>query len=127
MSRHHSSLGATERRKDRERQQLHRNKLKAAARPTTHIINRAVAEAFFCMLDVERKKGIPSEIVMVSVLDIVSYVAQVLSAGTNASDRYDKSEVLDVVRKRITGKSLKKFRLDVTRPTQRRDDITAQD
>jgi hypothetical protein len=127
MSRHHSSLGAEERQKDRERQQLHRNKLKVAARPTTHIINRAVAEAFFCMLEVERQKGIPSQKVMISAFDVVNYVAQVLSAGTNASDRYKKSEVVDVVWKRITGKSLKKFRLDVTRPTQRRDDITGQD
>lgn len=114
MSEHHSSRRARALKKDTGRQQKRRDRLKEAGVPTTHVLNRAITEGLFYWLDAERAKGMPVNKAVLSVQDVLVYARQVLSRGTNASDRYDADAVTKALRARVGVQSASKFRI---RPT----------
>lgn len=111
MSEHHSSRRARALKQDTARQQKRRDKLKASGVPTTHVLNRAIAEGFLYWLDAERANGVHVSVASVPVQKVLVYAVEVLSRGTNGSDRYDANAVANALRSRIGKKSLTKFRL----------------
>ncbi|WIY52057.1 hypothetical protein O9Z70_11265 [Devosia sp. YIM 151766] len=111
MTEHHSSRLAREK-KDSDRQQAHRDDLKASGTPTTHVLNRALVEGLMCQIDLHRKRDVDLKDMKVSVQNIVAYATSILTAGTNASDHYDVESVVGTIRKRIGQPKPGKFRLE---------------
>ncbi|WP_375450604.1 hypothetical protein [uncultured Devosia sp.] len=120
MSEHHSSRRARAMKKDTGRQQKRRDRLKENGTPTTHVLNRAIAEGLFYYLDAERAKGVKIGLATVSVEKVLGYAGEVLTRKTNATDRYNPEAVARQIRARIVRKGVSKFRI---RPTWRTSDI----
>lgn len=119
---HHTTTRADTLKKDRERKKEDREEMKEAGIPTTHVLNRAIAEGFFYCLDAGRAQGIPVNEIRVSVQDVTSYATNVLTRHTNGTDRYDEDAVVTTIKKRITNKSDSKFRIKPTWVLQDDDD-----
>lgn len=108
---HHTTRRADSLKHDRERQKKRRDDLKELGAPTTHILNRALAEGFLYWLDAGRAQGLPIQQINVSSQDVLVYATNVLTRGTNGTDRYDRTAVTDALKKRIRRKSPSKFRI----------------
>ena len=119
MIQHHSSRLAREKKKDSNRQQARRDDLKASGTPTTHVLDRALVEGLMYLIDSQRKQDIELKDMKVSVQNIVAYATSILTAGTNASDRYNVESVAETIRKRIGQPKPGKFRLEHIPPRQR--------
>lgn len=119
MTQHHSSRLAREKKKDSNRQQVRRDDLKASGTPTTHVLDRALVEGLMYLIDNQRKQDIEIKDMKVSVQNIVAYATSILTAGTNASDRYNVESVAETIRKRIAQPKPGKFRLEHIPPRQR--------
>lgn len=122
MSEHHSSRRARALKKDTGRQQKRRDRLKEAGVPTTHVLNRAIAEGLFYYLDAERAKGVKVGLANVSVEKVLGYAGEVLTRGTNATDRYNPEAVARQIRARIVRDGVSKFRIPQTWATPPSDD-----
>ena len=122
MTEHHSSRRAREKKKDSDRQQAHRDDLKASGTPTTHVLNRALAEGLMYQIDLHRKRDVDLKDMKVSVQNIVAYATSILTAGTNASDHYNVESVAETIRKRIGQPKPGKFRLEHIPSRQRNAD-----
>ena len=122
MTEHHSSRRAKALKKDTGRQQKRRDRLKEAGVPTTHVLNRAIAEGLFYYLDAERAKGVKVGLATVSVEKVLGYAGDVLTRGTNATDRYNPEAVARQIRARIVRKGVSKFRIPPTWATPAHDD-----
>lgn len=79
MYEHHSSRRARALKQDTARQQRRRDRLKETGAPTTHVLNRAIAEGLFYWLDAERANGVPLSKAVISVQNVLVYARQVLS------------------------------------------------
>jgi hypothetical protein len=117
VTEHHSSRRARQLRKDSERQQRRRDALKAKRAPTTHTINRAIAEGYLYLLDAELAKGAPFKLAKLTAADVLVYAMQVLTRGTNAADSYDFDSVTKALRARVKRTGPSKFRLEPNRRT----------
>lgn len=116
MSEHHTSRRARALKKDTGRQQKRRDRLKENGTPTTHVLNRAIAEGLFYYLDAERGKGVKIGLATVSVEKVLGYAGEVLTRKTNATDRYNPEAVARQIRARIVRKGVSKFRIPPTWP-----------
>jgi hypothetical protein len=110
MTDHHSSRIARAKSKDRTRQQKRRNKLRASGAPTTHVLNRALAEGLMYQIDVQRARGVQTREIRVSVQHVLAYATAILTAGTNGTDRYACDAVVTAISNRIGQPDSKKFR-----------------
>lgn len=122
MPEHHSSRRARALKKDTSRQQRRRDRLKDAGTPTTHVLNRAIAEGLFYYLDAERAKGVKISLATVSVEKVLGYAGEVLTRKTNATDRYNAESVARQIRARVVREGMSKFRLPPTWATPASDD-----
>lgn len=122
MSEHHSSRRARALKKDTGRQQKRRDRLKEAGAPTTHVLNRAIAEGLFYWLDAERAKGVKIGMATVSVEKVLGYAGDVLTRKTNATDRYDAEAVAGQIRARIVRSGVSRFRIPPTWATPASDE-----
>lgn len=117
MSEHHSTRYANTLKKDRERQKKRRDELKGQGAPTTHVLNRALAEGFFYWLDEARARGVPVNEIKLSAQDVMVYAGRVLIRQTNATDHYNHAAVAEAIRRRVRNNS--KFRMKPTWKAQR--------
>ena len=122
MPEHHSSRRARALKQDTARQQRRRDRLKDSGTPTTHVLNRAIAEGLLYYLDAERAKGVPVSQAVILVQDVLVYATQVLSRRTNSTDHYDASAVHKALRARVGVQSASKFRIPPTWPVPADDD-----
>ena len=122
MTQHHSSRRAREKKKDIKRQQARRDSLKASGTPTTHVLDRALVEGLMHQIDKKRIQEIDLKDMRVSVQNIVAYATSILTAGTNATDRYNVESVAQAIRKRIGQPKRGKFRLESIPPQRRNAD-----
>jgi hypothetical protein len=122
VSEHHSSRRAQGLKKGAVRQQKRRDGLKKAGVPTTHVLNRALAEGMFYHLDAERSKGVPVNEAVISVQDVFVYAGKVLSRRTNGTDQYEVRAVVHAIRARVGKLSGKKFRIPPTWTTPSGDE-----
>lgn len=122
MTEHHSSRRAREKKKDSDRQQTRRDDLKAYGIPTTHVLDRALVEGLMYQIDLHRRRDVDLKDMRVSVQNIVAYATSILTAGTNASDRYNVESVAETIRKRIGQPKPGKFRLEHIPSRQRNAD-----
>ncbi|MGV8856750.1 MAG: hypothetical protein ACOH2L_19200 [Devosia sp.] len=111
---HHSTTRAETLKGDRERNKKNRDALKDAGAPTTHVLNRALAEGFLYYIDAGRAQGLAVSDIAVSAQDVLVYANAVLIRKTNGTDQYDKEAVRQALRKRIYRKSDSKFRIKTT-------------
>jgi hypothetical protein len=114
VTEHHTSRRAKALKKDTARQQKRRDRLKEAGAPTTHVLNRAIAEGLLYRLDAERAKGVTVSKAVISVQEVLVYATAVLTKKTNATDRYDVLAVNKAIRSRIYRVSDSKFRIAPT-------------
>lgn len=122
MFEHHSSRRARALKKDTARQQKRRDHLKETGTPTTHVLNRALAEGLLYHLDAERAKGVPVNRALISAQDVLVYATRVLSRRTNGTDQYDVRAVQGALRARVGKLSASKFRIPPTWSTLIVDD-----
>jgi hypothetical protein len=122
MPEHHTSRRAHGLKMSAARQQKRRNNLKEIGMPTTHVLNRAIAEGLLYYLEAERVKGVAPNDIRVSVKDVLGYAIKVLSRRTNGTDQYDPRKVKNALQARIAKESPVKFRIAPTWTMPVRDD-----
>src|SRR5690554_6927073 len=101
MTEHHSSRRARRLKQDADRSQKLRDKLKDQGVPTTHQINRALAEGFFYYLAAHLNEGTALKDVRVPVQLVLGYALRILTSKTNAASRYDVDATRDALKARI--------------------------
>ena len=101
MTEHHTSRRAKALKKDTARQQKRRDRLKEAGAPTTHVLNRAIAEGLLDCLAVELAKGLTLKSIEVSAQSVLIRARETLTKGNSAITRYQPSEVTKALRGRI--------------------------
>lgn len=119
---HHSTRRADALKKDRERNKKNRDSLKEVGAPTTHVLNRALAEGFLYHLEAGRAAGASVHEVKVSAQDVLVYATAVLTRKTNGTDHYEVEPVRRALLKRIHRKSDSKFRIKPTWVSRDDDD-----
>ena len=111
MNQYQPSKRVVRKRKDADRQQVRRDGMKASGTPTTHVLNRAMAEGLMYQIDMQRARGVDVKIMTIPVQRLLAYATSILTAQTNATDRYDVETVVKAMRDRIGQPRASKFRL----------------
>lgn len=120
MTQYQPSKRVVRKRKDADRQQVRRNDMKASGTPSTHVLNRALVEGLMYQIDLQRKRGVDLRNMRISAQSILAYATSILTAQTNASDRYDVESVVGTIRDRIGQPDARKYHLTFLRKEQRR-------
>lgn len=120
MTEHHSSRRAQKKRSDSDRQQTFRDRMKATGTPTTHVLDRALVEGLMYQMDLQRARGVDLKEMQIPVQYVFAYATAILTAQTNASDRYNLDAVIAAIRKRIARLNPRKFRLTYIPKEERR-------
>ena len=120
MTQYQPSKRVVRKRKDADRQQVRRNDMKASGTPSTHVLNRALVEGLMYQIDLQRKRGVDVRNMRISAQSILAYATSILTAQTNASDRYDVESVVGTIRDRIGQPDARKYHLTFLRKEQRR-------
>lgn len=111
MSEYKPSPRVVRKRKDVDRQQVRRDQMKAAGKPTTHVLNRALVEGLMYQIDLHRARGVDVKSMKIPVQHLLAYAASILTTETNGSDRYDVESVVNAIRDRIGEPKASKFRI----------------
>lgn len=90
-----------ERAKARARQQKRRKKLVASGIPTTHAVNRAVAEALLFCIEQNLRSDVPRSQTTVEFGAVVAHASLILIVGSGQAPVYDVSQVHRVMRERF--------------------------
>ncbi|MCR6671497.1 hypothetical protein [Devosia ginsengisoli] len=120
MTEYQPSPRVVRKRKDVDRQQVRRNRMKATGTPTTHVLDRALVEGLMYQIDLQRVRGVDVKEMQISAQRVLAYATSILTAGTNGSDHYNVESVAAVIRKRIGQPGASKFRLALIPKEQRR-------
>lgn len=113
----------SERKKNRVRQQKHRDKLAAAKAPTTHTVNRAIVEALMQCVESNRREGVHKMLTPATLNEVLPRAMAILTSGLSAASSYDVDQVKRAVRERA-GKRPDRFTMDHVTERMLRDDIT---
>lgn len=120
MREYQPSPRVVRKRKDVDRQQQRRDRMKATGTPTTHVLDRALVEGLMYQIDLQRVRGADVREMQISAQRVLAYATSILTAETNGSDRYNVESVSEVIRKRIGQPGSSKFRLAHITKEQRR-------
>jgi hypothetical protein len=85
----------------RARQQRRRERLVASGIPTTHAVNRAVAEALLFCAEQNMRAELPRSQTTVEFGAVVAHASLILIVGNGQSPVYDVSQVHRVMRERF--------------------------
>lgn len=121
MTQYQPSKRVVRKRKDADRQQVRRYDLKASGTPTTHVLNRAIVEGLMYQIDLQRARGVAMKDMQIPVQRVLAYSASILTAQTNAGDRYDVGSVVGTIRDRIGQPDARKYHLTFLKKEQRRE------
>lgn len=120
MSGYQPSPRVVRKRKDVDRQQVRRDRMKALGMPTTHVLNRAITEGLMYQIDAQRQRGADVKEMKLSVQNVLAYATSILTSGTNGASRYEVDAVAEAIRRRIGQPNGSKFRLAHIPKKQRR-------
>jgi hypothetical protein len=99
MTRNHQAEEA--RSKARARQQKRRRRLAVSGTPTTHAINRAVAEALLFCAEQNMKPGVPRSQTTLEFGAVIAHASLILIVGNGQSPTFEVSEVHRVMQERF--------------------------
>ena len=89
------------REKARARQQKRRKRLKVSGTPTTHAINRAVAEALLFCVEQNVKPDVPRSQTTVELGAVIAHASLILIVGNGHSQEFDVVQVHKVMQDRF--------------------------
>ena len=90
-----------QRAKARERQRRRRERLASAGAPTTHAINRAIAEAVLYCAERNGRPGNPRSQTTIEFGAVVAHASLILIVGSEISSAFEASEVHRVMQERF--------------------------
>ncbi len=120
MTKYQPSKRVVRKRKDADRQQVRRNDMKASGTPSTHVLNRALVEGLMYQIDLQRARGVDVQDMKIPAQHILAYATSILTAQTNAGDRYNVEAVIGAIRDRIGQPDARKYHLTFLPKEQRR-------
>jgi hypothetical protein len=85
----------------RERQQRRRERLNSSGTPTTHAINRAVAEALLFCVEQNLRANEPRSQTTIEFGAVVAHASLILIVGNGQSAGYDVAQVHRVMQERF--------------------------
>jgi hypothetical protein len=94
--------------------------MKASGTPSTHVLNRALVEGLMYQIDLQRVRGVDVEDIEISAQRILAYATSILTAQTDAGDRYNVEAVVGAIRDRIGQPDARKYHLTFLRKERRR-------
>lgn len=93
--------------KDAERQAMRRMVMREQGRPTTHAVDRAIAEAVAYVALRNRRDGEKMEGVLLSFLDIIKIAGRILAHR----DQFDKTKSMEAVALRLASQKSRRWTL----------------
>lgn len=90
-----------QRAKARERQRRRRERMASAGAPSTHAINRAVAEALLFCVEQNLRPNVPRSQTTVELGAVVAHASLILIVGNGQSPAFEVAEVHRVMQERF--------------------------